>query len=131
MELKQGKLEQHRWSFMTLAKFEDPKVIVTVEGIRSERTLNQLAYYWGIILPLIAEHTGHSTPDLHEIFKRLYLPPKLVKWRGRDIKMPNTTKELSKGEMVEYIERVIAEAAQLGIVVPPADPSKSTRRLDI
>lgn len=132
MGLKNGTLEQHRWSMMTLAKFENPKVIVTVEGFRSEKTLSQLGYLFGQVYPLIAEHTGHSVNYLHyHIFTPLFVSKVVTKWRGRDVISQGRFSEGSKGEVSEFIERVIAEAADMGIVVPPADPSKSTKRLDI
>jgi hypothetical protein len=58
------------------------------------------------------------------------LPPRITKYRGREIKMAATTTTLSKEEMAEFITRVLAEAGEMGINIPPADPSKSTRRLD-
>jgi hypothetical protein len=125
-----GVIKQTQYSILTLLKYEPSKIAVTVEPIRSTRSLNQLAYYWGIVLPEIAGHTGHTAAELHEIFKRLLLPPRVVKFKGREIKMAGTTTTLSKEEMGEFIERVVIEAGEMGIAIPPADPLKSTKRLD-
>lgn len=124
-----GVIKQTQYSILRLLKFEPSKVAVTIEPIRSNRSLNQLAYL-GVSFTRIAGHTGHSATELHEIFKRLLLPPRITKYRGREIKMAATTTTLSKDEMGEFIDRVIAEAGEMGIGVPPADPRKSTRRLD-
>ena len=44
--------------------------------------------------------------------------------------MAGTTTTLSKEEMGEFIERVVVEAGEMAIAIPPADPLKSTKRLD-
>ena len=74
---EKGVIKQTQYSILTLLKYEPTKIAVTVEPIRSTRSLNQLAYYWGIVLPEIAGYTGHTAAELHEIFKRLLLPPRL------------------------------------------------------
>lgn len=127
---EKGHIKQTTYSILTLLKYEPSKVAVTIEPIRSSRSLNQLAYYWGIVLPLIGGHTGHSATELHEIFKRLLLPPRITKFKGREMKMAGTTTTLFKEEMGEFIDRIVAEAGDMGIKVPRADPSRSTTRLD-
>jgi hypothetical protein len=114
-----GVIKQTQYSILALLKFEPSDVVVTVAPIRSNRSLNQLSYLWGIVYPEIAGHTGHTTTELHEIFKRLLLPPRITKFKGREFKMAATTSTLSKSEMAEFITRVIAEAAEMGINIPP------------
>ena len=116
---------------MTLSKFEDMKAIVKVEPIRSQKSQQQLGYLWGIVYPEIASHTGHLENELHELFKRKFLKPRIIKWRETEVQIPNEFKRLSKGEVSEFIQRVMAEAADMGIIIPEADPTKSTTRLDI
>jgi hypothetical protein len=103
------------------------KIVVTVEPVRSSLSLNQLACLWGVVYPSIASHTGHTATEIHEISKRLLLPPRITKFRGREIKMAGTTTALSEGEMAEFITRVIAEAADMGINVPPASLDHQSR----
>jgi hypothetical protein len=33
------------------------------------RSLNQLAYLWGVVYPSISAHTGHTATELHEILQ--------------------------------------------------------------
>jgi hypothetical protein len=115
-----GVIKQTQYSILTLLKYEPTQIAVTVAPIRSNRSMNQLAYLWGVVYPEIAGHTGHTATELHEIFKRLLLPPRITKFKGREIKMAGTTSTLSKGEMAEFITRVIAEAGEMGINIPPA-----------
>lgn len=125
-----GVVKQTPYSILHLLKYEPTAIAVTIEPIRSNRSLSQLAYLWGVVYPEIAGHTGHSATELHSIFKKLLLPPKVTKFRGREITLTGSTSNLSKGEMAEFITRVIAEAGQMGINIPPADPTLSTQRLD-
>jgi hypothetical protein len=97
-------------------------VTVTVERKQAKRSLKQNALYWGIDLPCIGDHTGHTVEELHEIFKRLFLPRKIIRYKGKDITIPGSTTDLTKGGWVEYRMRYSAEAASMGIILP--DPTE-------
>ena len=84
-------------------------------GIRS---FNQNSWYWGVVLKTISENYGHSAKELHEIYKRMFIPPKFIKYKNREIKLPQSTSDLSKNDFGEYIERIRAEVASDGIVIP-------------
>lgn len=102
-----------------LAQIPDGKdVFVTIKPVRRTRSLPQNAWYWGCVLPLISEHTGHSVEELHEIFKRLFLPPKYIEYRGKEIKLPSSTTATDTLEFATFVDRVRAEAANMGIVIP-------------
>jgi len=121
---KDGKLEfkdpvafyHHIWHF----KPEDD-LVVTVEKPTRQRSNPQNKWYWGVILPVIAKETGNSTEELHEVFKRMFLPKKIVGYHGKQIAMPSSTTDCSTLQFGEYLERVIAEAAGLGITIPSPD----------
>lgn len=101
-----------------LRKLEGKKVGVTFETQKSIRSIQQNSYYWGVVLPIIAEHTGHSSNELHEIYKRLFLPPRIISYAGRDLKMPSSTADLSISEFIEYIDRIVVHAGEMGVVIP-------------
>lgn len=54
----------------------------------------------------------------------------MKKWRGREVITIKHGKDLSTFEFMELLDRIIAEAAEMEIVITPADPSKSKRRVD-
>lgn len=89
-----------------------------IKKAKSQRTLYQNAWYWGAILPLIAETYGHTPYELHEIFKRMFLEPRFIKYKGKEIKIPGSTAKLSKIEFGEYVEKIRAECSQDGITIP-------------
>ena len=100
-------------------QYEDCEVTVTVERKRQSRSKDQLAYYWGVVLPEIAHYTGHSVEELHYIFKSRHLRKKLF-WRGRDVTTIGTTTALTLAEMSAFISSVILEASEMGIAIPEA-----------
>lgn len=84
------------------------------------RSTPQNSWYWGGILPVISRETGHTIEELHEIFKRKFLQRKIVKYRDQNIAMPGSSAECTTMEFSEYIERIRAEAAEMGITIPEA-----------
>lgn len=84
----------------------------------SKRSLSQNRFYW-LYLGIIEQETGNNSEDLHELFKRTLLPPKFIKVMGVEIKIPMSTKELSKHQFGEYMDKI---SAKVEIAIPnPAD----------
>lgn len=99
--------------------FLGDKVVITIEKKRAHRSIEQNSFYWGAILPTISESTGHTEEDLHEFFKRKFLPPRYLEVLNEKIKIPGSTAKLNKPEFCEYLMKI----EQLtGIPLPnPAD----------
>lgn len=123
-QLKEGKLvlDNPEWFNGMLSLYADTAVSVTVERTRHSKSREQLGYYWGVVLPELSSHTGHSIDELHEIFKSKLLRKQRV-WRGQKLTTVGSTQDLSVNEMADFITNVIVEANELGIEVPPADKS--------
>ena len=108
---------------------------------KSERSLNQNAYYWGCVVAMISDATGYESIEVHE-----YLCGTL--WGWKDKKVPKTPRNLEGIESVpirttttdengrravlgkmkfeEFIEFARRLAAQkLNLVIP--DPDKFWR----
>jgi hypothetical protein len=77
------------------------RVQVTVEKIKHKRTNNQNKYYWGVVVKLIAQHTGHDPEQIHEALKQMFSP----KWYLGSVMVPNSTARLDTLEFVEYTEK--------------------------
>lgn len=113
-----------------LSKWEGKKVEVSINGEFNKRSINQNKYYW-LVLELIGRDTGNLPEDLHRLFKSQFLKKKQVSFKGKAYNMPVSTTELSKGEFVEYMMKIGAEVAELGIVLPsPEDYENSTLLLE-
>lgn len=74
----------------------------------NKRSNQQNRYYW-LYLQVIEQETGNIADDLHEYFRRKFLPPKFITVMGKEIKIPSSTTELNKVEFGEYLEKICAE----------------------
>lgn len=111
LKVHDGKLsfstDFHKALFNDFLKDNEGKVIQVTRYIPI-RTSTQNRFYWAY-LSLIETETGNNANDLHEYFKRTLLPPKWIKVLGKEIKIPNTTTELTKIEFGEYLDKIAAE----------------------
>lgn len=103
-----------------LLSVDKKKLVVSIEQETGKRSYNQNSYLWGVVYKVIADNTGSSENELHEIFKRMFLPPEFISWKETQIKVPGSTSKLDKIEFGNYIERIRAEVANLGIIIPDA-----------
>lgn len=85
---------------------------------RKPRSNNQNSYYWGVVLALIYDHTGHTPEELHEAFKMKFLK----KYRSDGLEFIQSTTDLTTAGMKEYIDNIKRFAAvELGIDIPDTD----------
>ena len=96
--------------------------LVSIEKARGKRSLNQNAYLFGVVYRTVAEHTGNTVDEIHEVFKRMFLPPKFIMYNGKEVKLPSSTTDLNKAEFGVYVDRIIAEAGTMGVSIP--EPTK-------
>src|SRR3990167_5823979 len=90
---------------------------VTVARKTKKRTLSQNALYhqW---VGIIAKETGNDHDDVHDEFKRRWVPPKEIEIFG-EIRMRQSTTDFATAGMTEFMERVYAfSVSELGILLP-------------
>jgi hypothetical protein len=80
---------------------------ITLKPEKHTRSNSQNAYYW-VYLGVIERETGETATDLHEFFKRKFLPPRLVVLQGEEIQLPTSTTTLSKSDFTEYLDKICA-----------------------
>ena len=116
------KLENPERFKQYLSRFKpEEELQVVVSKWKRQRSNQQNRYYWGVVLFTIALETGHTEEELHEVFKRMFLPKKFVKWNEKEIAMPGSTTEQDTLAFNQYIEKIIIEAGTLGISIPTPD----------
>ena len=102
------KSPSHRAQFFNyISRFEGKECILTCDVPKNVRSLTQNAYMW-VYLSAIEAETGTPAPELHEWFKRKFLPPRLISFHGQEMKIPGSTTNLSKTEMGEYLDKISA-----------------------
>jgi hypothetical protein len=89
------------------------EVEIIIRSPRKKRSNDQNEYYWGVVLKLIADQTGHTDEEVHEHLKWRFL-----RKHGRLETVKSTTK-LSTIEFEEYLSKVRQFASgELNIYVP-------------
>ena len=99
-------------------------VTVTVERQHATRSLTANAYYFGVVVEHIAEHTGYTPEETHAALKTLFLPKRLalLGQNGElhdELVIGGTTTTLNTIQFYEYVEKCRAFALdKLGVVIP-------------
>jgi hypothetical protein len=109
------KSEDHKNLFLKwLRQFDDNQYRLCIEDVKEKRSDQQNRYYWGVYLPLISEETGHTTEELHSLFKGMFLS-EVKSILGKPTRISKSTSKLKKGEFCEYIINIETET---GIQAP-------------
>ena len=109
-----------------IASLEGKSVWLLISDRKIPRTLLQNAYYWGVVVKMIADEIGDDTMSVHNILKDKFLPEFWVKEEGREVKMPKSTTRCSTKEFGEYIDQCIVHASSFhNIVIPEPNQSYS------
>lgn len=96
---------------------EDAEIELILRKRTKKRTNPQNRYYWGIVVPMLAENFGYTKDEMHEALKWLFL-------RKPDADPPTvgSTAKLQTKEFAAYIEQIQTWAAtEHGIVIPDPD----------
>lgn len=73
---------------------------MTVKRPKNQRTSDQNAYYWGVVIKIAAEYFGYYPEEMHEAFKWLF-----ARKSGID-GLPDTVKSTSKMGTTEFFDYV-------------------------
>ena len=128
--IEKGQLKiRNRQALEQWAKLKrDCEVSVVIERKHATRSVAQNAYYWGVVVHLISEHTGYTPDEVHEFLKMKFLPKKLaVQNKNGEIRdeyvIGGTTTTLNKIQFGEYLLNIqMWAASELDIQIP--DPNE-------
>lgn len=84
----------------------------------NSRSQQQNRFLWGVVYTTIAESTGYTTEEVHELLKDKFLPRKFVTIGDTTKEVRKSTAQLSIDEFSKYLEQLAAFAAELGITLP-------------
>ena len=90
-----------------LLSVDGKKLVVNIEQEKWVRSASQNNFYWAY-LRIIANETGETETDLHDLFKRKFLPPQFKKILGVEVKLPASTTKLDKVSFGEYMDKIFA-----------------------
>lgn len=115
-----GKLKiEDKEGFNTYLASLNGDVQILVEKRRKQRSLNQNNYYWGVVIPMLADQFGYESEEMHEALKYMFLKKGKV-----ELPTVRSTSSLTTVEFEDYMTRVRRWALQeQQILIPePNEP---------
>lgn len=107
-----------------LRGMKDGAVLVTIERLRATRSQQQNKFYWGVIVQLLADYTGYTPDEMHEVLKAKFLPKRFAVCDGNgevrdELVIGGSSAALNTVEFGEYCDAIQQWAAEtLGVVIP-------------
>jgi hypothetical protein len=132
-QLVKGRIKVRNWNRVVseLRTMRDCELRVSLTKARATRSQKQNAWYWGFVVGLVAEHTGYTSDEIHEIYKAKFIPKRLAIADGNgevvnEFVIGGTTTRLDTLEFSEYCEAIREWAADaLGVVIPDPDEART------
>lgn len=98
-----------------LALHEGKRIELVLRERRAERSDQQNRYYHGVVVSLLAEHTGYTAEEMHENLKRMFLGHT----DEHGLMRVGSTAKLKTQEFQDYIAKIVRWAAiDLSLVIP-------------
>lgn len=118
-QVKNGKVQLDNKTVFDLyvKNFEGKKIEITVEKEQVDITQSQWAYLFSVVYPAIANETGYSINEVDGVLKKRHLTVN----KGLKKEYVKSKSNLKRKELSDFIDLVIRDAAEIGIVVPPAN----------
>lgn len=84
---------------------------VTVQRQRATRSPQQNRYYWGVVLRVLADYTGYTAEELHDICRIKFLPKRVALADGNgevkdDYVLGGSTRKLDTETFTVYLEAI-------------------------
>lgn len=114
--------EQRKKLNKLFAEREGKLVQVAIGDIEKSRSGQQNKFLWGVVYALLADKTGYTAEEMHEICRYKFLPRKYLIIDGEEVEIRKSTTKLTTTEFEAYIERIrVFASSELQVVIP--DPS--------
>ncbi len=122
--VRNGRLKLHQSNRLSgeLSDLRDGPVEIEIKRKPATRNISQNSLYWvGVVAPL-AEHTGYSSDEMHEILKAKFLPKHVaVSDKNGEIVgefvIGGSTTKLTKADFSRYLDDIAVWAGSLGVTV--------------
>lgn len=132
---------QRAYLVEVLRKWSDGPVTVTVKRERPDKTVLQMGYYRGLVLPMIVEESCGDADDteerrrIHLELKAKFLEPQRVEVTDRETgeivtrDLVPSLGDLNTKQMTDFVDRVRLWAGEfLGLVIPDPDKDWKIKR---
>ena len=98
---------------------KDLEFEVSIKRYKNKRSLEQNAYYWGVIIEYMSRELGYTVNECHEVLKAELLPKVQIEYKGKILEVSGSTKKLNTKQFAEFIDMCIILLAEFGVIVPP------------
>lgn len=111
-QLVSGRLKVNRPRLAKLlARRKDCELELVIERKHATRSLHQNAWYWAGVIQPIADYTGYTPEETHELLKARFLPKRLAIADGNgvvvdEVVIGGSTTKLNKIQFGEYVEEI-------------------------
>ena len=126
IHIEQGKLTNPKVFRKNIDELKDGAYLVQIK-IRKQRSLNQNAYYWGVVVDMVKDglvNIGYDeireADQVHELLKSMFLKKQMVNHNtGEVIEIPGSTAGLSTIDFNSFIDDVAKWCSEyLGFALP-------------
>ena len=98
-----------------LAALRGREVQVLIEPKKKRRSDRQNAYYWGVIIEILSDHTGYSPEEMHEALKSKFLG---FYDKKTGLRVVSSSAEQDTVEFENYMSQIRAWASENDIFIP-------------
>lgn len=106
--------DQHLFDKQKLS-LEGKKVDMTLEKYKTQQSIPQLKFYWGVVIPAVCEYVGDWDREaVHYALKEMFL----VARNSKGLKIIPSIRSLTTTESEIYVEKIRAWLAEEGIILP-------------
>lgn len=101
-----------------IGRLPDKPYDINIDVHRVKRSTSQNALYW-LWLDIVADETGNSRDELHDVFRTKFLPVAEHEVLGVVVRELPTTTKLSTDQFTTYLNQIeVFCNTELGIVLP-------------
>lgn len=98
----------------------DTRIEITIKPYKRKRSDQQNRFYWGVVVPILANHFGYTKDEMHDALRWEFL-----RREGEGPTTARSTTSLTTVEFIAYIDSIVIWAAtNYQIVIP--DPYETS-----
>lgn len=121
--IDQGRLvlDEPQKYLVHLSGLNGKKIELILRRARSQRSLQQNRFYWGVVVEILADAFGYTPEEMHEALKFKFL--RIHNEKGQDLDSVKSTTKLDTKEFTDYVDTILRWAVtEYGIYIP--DPGQ-------
>ena len=93
---------------------------IRIKRILPTRSNNQNRWYFGVVLPIIAQETGDDEESIHESLLMKFASKRVKSKKDKrfSLVVAKRSKSMNTAEFSEYVEKIRVWVASFGITIP-------------